>query len=343
MADAPAPESRTTPVAAPPAADLGVLYAPVRTDLDRLESELARLSDAAHPLIREAAAYVVRNSGKRLRPALVILSARASGYRGEDHVLLSALVEVIHTASLIHDDIIDNSARRRGRETSHLRWGSRVSVLLGDFLYLKALRLALDFKDDRIVRSLARATSQMIEGVLMECAFSRDPSTSEESYLEIVAKKTASLFAAGCSIGGILGGLPSEAVEALDRFGAGVGTAFQIVDDLLDFTGDPDDLGKPVLSDLAEGRITLPLIAALRRADPSRRERVAALVRAESLSPAARDEILAFVTGNGALDEAREHAVRNMRGALPGLDRLPASAYRESLRGLAAFILDRTR
>jgi octaprenyl-diphosphate synthase len=327
---------------APSASDIDGLYAPIRDDLDRLEAELDRLSAGSHPFIREAAAYVVRSSGKRLRPALLILSARMSGYRGWDHLLLSALVEVIHTASLVHDDIIDNADLRRGRAASHLRWGSQVTVLLGDFLYVKALHLALDFKDDRIVRCLARSSARMIEGVLMECALARDPATTEADYMEIVASKTAALFEAGCSIGGILGGLPPDAIDALARFGAGVGTTFQIVDDLLDFTGDPGDLGKPVLSDLAEGRITLPLIAALRRAAPDRRERIAALIRDGALPPEARAEILSFVTSNGAVDETRRLAAARIEAALPCLDAFPDSVYKESLRGLAAFILKRT-
>lgn len=265
-----------------------------------------------------------------------------AGYKGDTHFLLSALVEVIHTASLIHDDIIDNAALRRGQETSHLRWGPQISVLLGDFLYIKALQISLDFQDDRIVRSLARASAQMIEGVLLECAFSRDPATSEADYMEIVAKKTAALFAAGCSIGGILGDQPTDSIEELAEFGTGFGTAFQMVDDLLDFTGDPRDLGKPVLSDLTEGRITLPLITALRRAEPARRERIASLIREEALPPEARDEILSFVTADGALDEMRHKAFARMKETLPRLDGFPNSAYKESLRGLAAFVLDRT-
>jgi len=342
MSDATATPRAVAGAAEPGGADIRTLYAPIQADLDRLEVELDRLTKSSHPLIREAASYVIRNSGKRLRPALLILSARTAGYRGEDHFILSALVEVIHTASLIHDDIIDNAALRRGQATSHLRWGPQISVLLGDFLYIKALLLSLDFKDDRIVRSLARASSQMIEGVLMECAFSGDPLTSEADYLEIVAKKTAALFAAGCSIGGILGDQPPESVEALAQFGAGIGTTFQIIDDLLDFTGDPRDLGKPILNDLAEGRITLPLITALRRASPARRERIASLIRGGTLPPAARDEILSFVTSDGALDETRRKAALRIQEALPCLDRFPVSVYKESLRGLAGFILDRT-
>ncbi|MBN2207123.1 MAG: polyprenyl synthetase family protein [Candidatus Aminicenantes bacterium] len=342
MTDVPSPPYPASRPFFSPDADLRAQYAPIQADLDRVDVALERLADGSPPLIREAAGYVVRGSGKRLRPALLILCARASGYRGEDHVALSAVVEVIHAASLIHDDIIDGADLRRGQATPHHRWGLRLSVLLGDFLYLKAFRLALDFKDDRIVRSLARAASHMIEGVLMECAYSRDPTTSEDIYLEIVAKKTAALFAAGCSIGGILGGLAPGSIDALSRFGAGVGTAFQIVDDLLDFTGSPGELGKPVLSDLREGRITLPLIAALRRAEPAGRERIASLLRTEALSPAAMDEILAFVTGNGALAEARRRAVRETKDALACLDALPASAHAESLRGLATLIANRT-
>jgi octaprenyl-diphosphate synthase len=322
--------------------DIQSIYAPIREDLERLEDEIGLLSESSHPFIQEATSYLLRNSGKRLRPALLILSSRMAGYQGETHFVLSALVETIHTASLIHDDIIDNAALRRGQATSHLRWGPQISVLLGDYLYIKALQLSLDFKDERIVRSLARASAEMIEGVLLECALSHDPDTSEEDYLEIITKKTAALFRAGCAIGGILGGQPQERIEDLAQFGAGFGITFQMVDDYLDFVGDAKDLGKPILRDLAEGRITLPLITALRRAEPARRERMAALIRSGTFSASARDEILAFVTSDGALDETRRKASQRMKESLPCLDRFPDSVFKESLQSLAAFILDRT-
>jgi octaprenyl-diphosphate synthase len=342
MPDIASPASAAGPSAAPAVPDIQSLYAPIRADLARLEEEIRCLSQSSHPFIREASSYLLGNSGKRLRPALLILCSRMAGYRGETHFILSALIETIHTASLIHDDIIDNSALRRGQATSHLRWGPQISVLLGDFLYIKALQLSLDIRDDRVVRSLARASAEMVEGVLVECALSHDPAISEADYLEIIAKKTAALFEAACSIGGMLGEQSPERIEDLGRFGAGFGISFQMIDDALDFRGDARDLGKPVLRDLAEGRVTLPLIAALRRAEPARRERIAALIRSRTFSAAAREEILAFVASDGALDETRAAADRRMRESLPYLDRFPDSAYKESLQGLAAFVLDRT-
>jgi len=328
--------------AEPSGSDIQSIYAPIRTDLERLEAEIGRLSESSPPFIKAATSHLLRNSGKRLRPALVILSSRMAGYRGKAHVLLSALVEIIHTASLIHDDLIDNAALRRGEATSYLRWGPQISVLLGDYLYIKALRLSLEFEDKRISKSLTRATARMIEGVLLEYELSHQPATSEENYLDIISQKTGALFAAGCSIGGILAGRPPDRIEDLSRFGAGFGIAFQMIDDLLDFVGDAKVLGKPVLRDLGEGRLTLPLITALRRAEPARRERLASLIQSRVYSPAVQSEILAFVTSDGILDETRRKAAEWMKESLPFLDRFPDSVYKESLRSLAAFILDRT-
>ena len=311
------------------------------------------LEDPRDPL-PAAAREALLSPGKRVRPGLVFLAGELFG-AGEDRLLDPACaVEMIHAASLALDDLpsMDDATTRRGRPALHAVHGEDLAILAAMTLVVRAFGVlaeaglstvrpaaALD-----LVSRLADASG--LQGLSSGQALDLRTGDADASFdrLETIhARKTGALFVAAAEFGAVLGGARARELAAVRSYAKNVGLAFQIVDDLLDFTGDPDDLGKPVLSDLAEGRITLPLIAALRRADPSRRERVAALVRAESLSPAARDEILAFVTGNGALDEAREHAVRNMRGALPGLDRLPASAYRESLRGLAAFILDRTR
>jgi len=320
---------------------LNDLYAGIEEDLERVERSLQELGRSPNPLVAEINDYLFQPGGKRIRPALLILSAKIHGYRGEEHIFWSALVEVIHTASLIHDDIIDNADRRRGRETVHTRWGSNITVLLGDFLYIQAIKQALATRRLPIIDIMAEVTAHMIEGELLECSFAGDPEIGEARYFEILERKTASLFSAACRIGGILGEAGREDVVRLGAFGTRIGLAFQVIDDLLDFTGRPSVLGKPVLSDLREGRITLPLILTLGRLDPAAREGLKRLILERDSEPEAIPRIQALVTSNGALQEAAARAARFADEARSVLDGFPESPATEAMRRLGDFILAR--
>jgi len=322
--------------------DLNGLYADIQGDMDRVERWLQELGRSSNPLVTEINDYLFQPGGKRVRPALLILAAKIHGYQGEEHVFWSALVEVIHTASLIHDDIIDNADRRRGRDTVHARWGSNITVLLGDYLYIQAIERALATRRLPIIDVMAEVTSRMIEGELLECSMVGDPDIEDRVYFEILEKKTASLFSAACRIGGLLGGADEQRVASLGSFGTKVGMAFQVVDDLLDFTGKPSLLGKPVLSDLREGRITLPLILTLRRLGGREREELRSWVLGPNKNPEALSRIQAAVAANGALEETARTAAGYVDAARQILAGFPDSPAVSTLSQLGDFILSRT-
>jgi len=322
---------------------LAALTREIRADLNRVEDRLESWSRSANPLTAEVSRYVLRKKGKRLRPALVLLTSRLFSPGSEESVFLASLVELIHTASLIHDDIVDNAGIRRGKESVHSKWGPNITVLLGDYLYIKSIGLSLQSRHDRVIRLLADVSARLIEGELDEYALSGDPRVTEEQYLNIVENKTAVLFAACCRIGAILGLASPEEEEAVASFGLNLGTTFQIVDDLLDFIGNPAVLGKPVLTDIAEGRVTLPLIHALRTGDPARRGRIEALIGRKVISAEDRKRFLADLAAGGAFDYAGLRAREFAERSLEFLSRFPESTPRETLIRLTVFILNRSR
>ncbi len=319
------------------------LYKEIRSDLDRVEDRLESWSRSANPLTAEVSGYVLRKKGKRLRPALVLLTSRLFSPGSEESVFLASLVELIHTASLIHDDIIDKADVRRGKESVHAKWGPNITVLLGDYLYIKSIGLSLQSRHDRVIRLLADVSARMIEGELDEYALSGDLGITEVHYLNIVENKTAVLFAACCRIGAIIGLASPEEEEAVADFGLNLGKTFQIVDDLLDFTGDPGVLGKPVLSDLAEGRVTLPLIGALKAGGRSERERIKGLIGRKDIAADERRGLLESLAAVGAFDYANGKAREFAEKSLECLGRFPDSTPRETLIRLAVFVLTRTR
>jgi len=323
--------------------DMSSLYKEIRPDLDRVEDRLESWSHSANPLTSEVSRYVLRKKGKRLRPALVLLTSRLFSPGSEESVFLASLVELIHTASLIHDDIIDNADVRRGTESVHSKWGPNITVLLGDYLYIKSIGLSLQSRHDRVIRLLADVSARMIEGELDEYALAGDARITEGQYLNIVENKTAVLFAACCRIGAILGLASPEEEESVAAFGLNLGLTFQIVDDLLDFTGDPDVLGKPVLSDLAEGRVTLPLIRALKTGGRSDRECIKGLIGRKDISAEERRKLLGTLTDGGAFDYAGLKAREFAEKSLEFINRFPDSTTRETLIRLVVFVLTRKR
>ena len=255
----------------PSAAALAQLFEPIRDDLREVEREFARHVQSQVALIPTIGDYIRNGGGKRIRPAVLLMAARMAGYTGERAVLYASVLEFIHTATLVHDDIIDESQLRRGRQAVHTRWGNHVTVLFGDFLYLKSMSLALSQDDLAIIRLLCDVTLRIVEGEIYQLTKNGDVDLTEAEHFEIVQSKTAYLFAGCARIGGMLGPITRDQQEALWQYGLNIGMAFQIVDDLLDFTGEEVALGKPVGGDLREGKLTLPVIHMRDRGGAARR------------------------------------------------------------------------
>jgi octaprenyl-diphosphate synthase len=298
---------------------------------DRLHSEVA--------LIRQVAEYIIGSGGKRMRPMLVILSAGAIGYRGKHHHELAAVVEFIHTATLLHDDVVDESALRRGRPTANSLFGNAASVLVGDFVYSRAFQMMVEVENVRVLQVLAEATNIIAEGEVLQLMNCRNTEINEQDYLRVIRYKTAKLFEAATRLGAILGGGSQDEERALANYGMHLGTAFQLVDDVLDYSGDHAMIGKNVGDDLAEGKPTLPLIYAIHKGS---REQ-AALVR-NAIKHGGLDElgaVLEIIRSTGALEYAREQARAESRVACEALDCLQNSIHRDYLLQLADFAVTR--
>jgi octaprenyl-diphosphate synthase len=299
---------------------------------ERLHSEVV--------LIRQVAEYIIGGGGKRLRPALVLLSSGALGYRGNAHHTLAAVVEFIHTATLLHDDVVDESALRRGRPTANTLFGNAASVLVGDFVYSRAFQMMVNVDDMRVLRVLADATNVIAEGEVLQLMNCRNADIDEASYLQVIRYKTAKLFEAASRLGALLAGAPPAVEEAMAAYGSHLGTAFQLIDDVLDYSGEAGVIGKNVGDDLAEGKPTLPLIRIIQHGSPEE----AALVRSALASGGLDDldRVLAAIHRSGALDYTRRQAEAEARAATTALDSIPSTQYRDFLLQLAQFAVTRT-
>jgi octaprenyl-diphosphate synthase len=297
--------------------------------------------DSDVPFIHKAGAYIAHGGGKRVRPALLLLAARLLGHDGDEEVTYAAVVEFIHTATLIHDDIIDHAALRRGQATLNRLWGNNLTVLLGDWIYTTAMQMALSHGRLEVVQRLCAATLRMTEGELL--AFERLGAIdlSVEEYFEITERKTAHLFAAACSIPSLIPPLRPEAGPGLHRYGRALGICFQLVDDLLDFTARESELGKPVLSDLKEGKLTLPLILLLPRVDARQRRLVETVLAERNFDRVAPQEILDLVRAEGTIEEVQELARGYAVQAKQELELFPACDAREALEFAPDFVLNR--
>jgi octaprenyl-diphosphate synthase len=313
----------------------------VGDDLLRVEDFFREQVRSDVPLIARIGDYVREGGGKRIRPALLLLSCRLNGYRGERAVLLAAVVELIHTATLLHDDVIDVAAVRRGRRSVNSRWGNDLAVLLGDFLYTKSMSVALSQDNLRVLHLLTDVTLRMVEGEILEIQRCADMGVSPDDHLEIIRRKTAALFSACLRIGAILGEAGEARERALASYGANLGICFQMVDDLLDLTADPERLGKPVASDLREGKLTLPAIFTLRRAGAAAREKLGAVLEDRGFARVPPEEIAGLARDCGALEEARALAERYAEAARRDLAACERSPYREALSLLPDFVLAR--
>lgn len=290
-------------------------------------------------LINQLSHYIIAGGGKRLRPLLVLLSAKAAGYEGTRHIDAAVIVELVHTATLLHDDVVDASKLRRGRETANLVWGNEASVLVGDFLYSRAFQMMVDLQNLRVLEILADATNTIAEGEVMQLMNCRDPETTEARYLQVIYRKTGKLFEAGMQIGAILAGQTLAMEETLVEYGKQVGLAFQLVDDALDYQADASELGKNIGTDLAEGKPTLPLIYALQRG--SAREQLAIRRAIEHGGIEDLALILEAIQTTGALAYTFTRAREASRQAVAALARMPGSAYKDALVQLADFAVER--
>ena len=332
----------TSVLTEPPAAtsSLAQILAPVAEDLRAVDRAIrARLSsDVA--LIGTIADYIIAAGGKRLRPAVLLLLARALGYGGSAHVLLAAVVEFIHTATLLHDDVVDESELRRGRATANAHFGNAASVLVGDFLYSRSFQMMVEAGEMRVMQILADATNRIAEGEVLQLMNVHDPSVDEGRYLEVVGRKTAALFEAAARIAAVIARANPELEEAAARYGAGLGIAFQMVDDVLDYSGQVDEIGKRLGDDLREGKVTLPLIHAMRSASETQRRRIEQAIREGGGDFA---EIARIVQTNGSIAYVRNRAAEESARAAAAAKQLPSSAFKDSLLDLIFFAMDRDR
>jgi octaprenyl-diphosphate synthase len=321
---------------------LAELLAPIRADLEEVERAFGQHVQSHVGVIPEIGRYIQRSGGKRIRPAVLLMASRLCGYAGTRAILYASVVEFIHTATLVHDDIIDESEWRRGQQAVHSRWGSDVTVLLGDYLYIKSMALALTEDALDVLRLLCDVTLKMIEGELYQLTKNGDVGITEDEHLEIIRRKTACLFGGCTEIGGILGAVTPERQQALRAYGFNLGIAFQLVDDLLDLSGDAARLGKPVGSDLREGKMTLPMIYLLRR-HPEAVELVRSVVRERQLTPERWREISRLLTECGAIEYAERKAGEYADLARQQLHAFPPTPEREALMALPDYVVSRDR
>jgi octaprenyl-diphosphate synthase len=323
---------------------LAEIFEPVRDELARVEREFARHLDSRVDLIPQMGKYVQMSGGKRVRPAVLLMASRLCGYTGDRAVLNAAVVEFIHTATLVHDDIIDGAETRRGRLTAHSRWGSDITVLLGDYLYIRSMAMALTQDTLDVVRLLCDVTLRMIEGELYQLTKAGDPEITEDEHLEIIRRKTAFLFSGCAEIGAVLGTSTPEQRAALREYGFDLGIAFQIVDDVLDYVADESALGKPLGGDLREGKVTLPIILLLKRSGPDIAALVRQIIADGSVSSDEWKTIKDQLRRTGVVETAFERATAFANRAKQHLsDAFPVSPERDGLIALADYVVSRDR
>jgi octaprenyl-diphosphate synthase len=307
--------------------------------MQRVDQVISQRLDTSVPLVREVAQYIISAGGKRLRPALLLLIGGALENRHPHRHTLAAVVEFIHTATLLHDDVVDESTLRRGRTTANEHFGNAPSVLVGDFLYSRAFQMMVDVNNMRVMQVLSDATNVIAEGEVQQLMNLRDTTLDEAAYLRVIRSKTAKLFEASAQLAPILAGSSKVIEAACATYGQALGTAFQVIDDVLDYEGSADELGKNLGDDLREGKVTLPIICALRNANTSQQSLIRQSIENGDLSHL--EDILQIVRETGALETARTSAAGEAQRAIDALDQLPKNAYSTALLQLAAGLLER--
>jgi octaprenyl-diphosphate synthase len=316
------------------------IRAPVREDLRAVDAAIRARLKSAVPLVDQIAEHIIAGGGKRLRPLLVVLSARACAVQGAAHIEAAAFIEFIHTATLLHDDVVDGSSMRRGRHTANQVFGNQASVLVGDFVYSRAFQMMAALSSQPVMEIMAQATNVIAEGEVLQLMNAHDPDTTEARYLEVIYRKTAKLFEAGAEVAAVLADAPPAIRAALASYGRHLGTAYQLVDDVLDYRSNPDERGKNLGEDLAEGKPTLPLIHALRNGSEAQRGAIREAIRQGGLTQL--QSVVAAIEGTGGLEYAASRAREESDAALTALAVLPDSSYKSSLAALVRFAVEHT-
>ena len=311
----------------------------ISSDMQAMDAVIARRLSSEVQLVSQVSQYIVAAGGKRLRPALLLLMCGALDYRGDQRFNLAAVVEFIHTATLLHDDVVDESTLRRGRATANAAFGNPASVLVGDFLYSRAFQMMVDAGNMRIMQTLAEATNVIAEGEVLQLMNMHDASLSEEGYLRVIRSKTAKLFEASARLAALLAQASAEVEQACADYGQALGTAFQVIDDVLDYDGDASEMGKNLGDDLREGKATLPLIIAMQRGNPAEQQLIRQAIEAGQTGQL--HDIIAIVRQTGALQATREAAAAEAERAVRALDVLGRNPYSEALLQLASQLLQR--
>ena len=310
-----------------------------RSDMEAVDRLISTSLESDVALVSQVSQYIVTSGGKRLRPLLVLLAARALGYKGEQHIRSAAIIEFIHTATLLHDDVVDSSARRRGRDTANTVFGNQASVLVGDFLYSRAFQMMVDVDSMRVMQILSDATNTIAAGEVMQLMNVHDPDTTEESYRQVIYRKTARLFEAGAQIAAVLADRDPADETAMVTYGQNLGAAFQLVDDALDYNASADELGKNLGDDLAEGKATLPLIYAMQQADPEDKKLIRNAIIEGGLDQL--EKITAIIETTGALEYTARRAQEAADTAIAALSDIPDSDHKQALIAIAEFSIQR--
>jgi octaprenyl-diphosphate synthase len=310
-----------------------------REDMQAVDRLISTSLESDVALVSQVSQYIVTSGGKRLRPLLVLLAARALGYDGQQHIRSAAIIEFIHTATLLHDDVVDSSARRRGRDTANTVFGNQASVLVGDFLYSRAFQMMVDIDSMRVMQILADATNTIAAGEVMQLMNVHDPDTTEESYRQVIYRKTARLFEAGAQIAAVLAGRDAADEAAMIQYGQNLGAAFQLVDDALDYNASARELGKNIGDDLAEGKATLPLIYAMQESSSDDKELIRRAIVEGGLDQLER--ITAIIEATGALEYTARRAQEAADTAIAALSNIPDSEFKQALVAVAEFSIQR--
>lgn len=313
----------------------------IEKDFNKLELAIDSLDSTDVKIIKKIVNHIIKSGGKRVRPILVILTSKLCGFKGQRHIKYAAVIEFIHTATLLHDDVIDNAELRRGSSTVNTLWGNEASVLVGDFLYSKSFELMSKDGNSRIIEAVSRATTILSEGEILELLKTSDPNTTEDEYFEIVYKKTAILFSAACEIGAILARADTRKKQLLKEYGKNLGVAFQLVDDLLDYTSYDNKLGKQIGTDLKEGKVTLPLIHTLRSADAAEKELIKEKLAERSMSPSDFEKIKGIMEKYGSFEYTYNTTRQYIDEAKRCLDAFGSSRYKDALLSLTDMMLTR--